>query len=265
MASEEKDLCTTIPALTLGIAVYRSAPFIKDLLYSLERLTVFPERILLVDDCSPDNSAETIFAFAKAHPHIKIEIIRNNTNLGIAGTYNRIIDLSTTDWLQILDADDYFANDFFKAVAAELTEGVSVIATSFTSNIRLFSIIGRLLSLFVGKRIPEWLPFAGIISTRSGIIYNRNILKNIPFSDPIFPGSDMMNLMQMRKNGKTVFLRRPRIFYRLHRGSASAHISYRKYEELLGKNSDVPWLYKFDLVLRKTVLAFIKYCAFKKQ
>jgi glycosyltransferase involved in cell wall biosynthesis len=245
---------TTIPTLTLGVAIYQSEKYLSELFDSLLRQTVLPGRILFLDDCSGDASASRIAAFAVQNPSLNVELFRNECNLGVAGTYNRIIALTTTEWLQILDGDDYFNNDFFKAVAPVLQKKYVAVATRFSCNIPVLSLMSGLLSLFVKKNVPQWMPLLGTVATRSGIIYNVSVLRHCPFADPWFDGSDIVNLMDVRKKGHTVFLRLPRMYYRIHRVSMTAGASSKKYEALLKSCTDIPLTYRIEFGLRKKIV-----------
>jgi len=65
--------------------------------------------IIVIDDCSTDNSREVIQAF-EGH----IRPILNETNLGLAATCNKAIREALGKYVVRVDADDYVAADFLK-------------------------------------------------------------------------------------------------------------------------------------------------------
>ncbi len=62
-------------------------------------------RVLIIDDCSPDDTAEIGQAIAASDP--RVSYIRNETNLGLIGTANRgVIDWASAEFVLLISADD---------------------------------------------------------------------------------------------------------------------------------------------------------------
>ncbi|MBY9067941.1 glycosyltransferase [Hyphomonas sp. WL0036] len=65
-------------------------------------------RILIINDCSPDNTEEVAQRLAESDP--RITYLRNERNLGLIGTANRgVMDWATGDYVVLLSADDLLA------------------------------------------------------------------------------------------------------------------------------------------------------------
>jgi glycosyltransferase involved in cell wall biosynthesis len=62
-------------------------------------------RVLIIDDASPDNTAEVAAALARENP--RVTVIRHSTNKGHINTYNEGIQWASADYLLLLSADDY--------------------------------------------------------------------------------------------------------------------------------------------------------------
>src|SRR5437763_7992755 len=62
-------------------------------------------RVLVIDDASPDNTAEVAAALASEDP--RVTVIRHTTNKGHINTYNEGIDWASADYMLLLSADDY--------------------------------------------------------------------------------------------------------------------------------------------------------------
>ena len=60
--------------------------------------------VIVVDDCSTDNSLKKILKFRNA-----IKIIRNKTNMGLSSARNEGIRKSTGKYVMMLDGDDYIS------------------------------------------------------------------------------------------------------------------------------------------------------------
>lgn len=65
--------------------------------------------IMVIDDCSIDNSKQVIESFGT-----KIKPIYNEQNIGLAATCNRAFTEALGTYVIRLDADDYVANDWLK-------------------------------------------------------------------------------------------------------------------------------------------------------
>jgi hypothetical protein len=62
-------------------------------------------RVLVIDDASPDNTAEVAAALARENP--RVTVIRHSTNKGHINTYNEGIEWASADYMLLLSADDY--------------------------------------------------------------------------------------------------------------------------------------------------------------
>jgi glycosyltransferase involved in cell wall biosynthesis len=62
-------------------------------------------RVLIIDDASPDNTAEVAAALARQDP--RVTVIRHSTNKGHISTYNEGIEWASADYMLLLSADDY--------------------------------------------------------------------------------------------------------------------------------------------------------------
>jgi GT2 family glycosyltransferase len=62
-------------------------------------------RVLVIDDASPDNTAEVAAALAQETPNVSL--IRHSTNRGHINTYNEGIEWASADYMLLLSADDY--------------------------------------------------------------------------------------------------------------------------------------------------------------
>ena len=64
-------------------------------------------RLTVVDNCSPDNSANEIREYLKPYPHVRTHFLENNT--GFAGGMNYGASLAEGEWLLLVNSDTVFA------------------------------------------------------------------------------------------------------------------------------------------------------------
>lgn len=72
---------------------------------------------IIVDDCSPDPNVEKV---VKSYDDARIRFYRNERNLGISQTRNKLIDLASGEYLAVMDHDDVSLPERFEKEAAYL-------------------------------------------------------------------------------------------------------------------------------------------------
>jgi len=90
--------------VTLIIPCYNAADTITCAIESALAQTV-PVRIIVVDDCSTDDSFEVVTALATKHPAIRL--FRQAVNGGPGKARNTGLRLAETEWVAGLDSDDF--------------------------------------------------------------------------------------------------------------------------------------------------------------
>lgn len=99
--------------------VYNNAQFIEQTLESLAKQTMPPDRVIVCDDGSNDQTEEIVRGFKG----LKCEWLPNPKRLGLFGNFNRCLDLADqAEYLQILHADDTLAPDFYKTMTSVLED-----------------------------------------------------------------------------------------------------------------------------------------------
>lgn len=95
--------------VTLVIPLYKAESYIQSCLESIVRQT-YPEiEVIVVDDGSPDRSAEIARGIGEKDSRIKVI---SQENHGVSSARNRGIEAAHGDYIAFVDADDYLAPDF---------------------------------------------------------------------------------------------------------------------------------------------------------
>jgi glycosyltransferase involved in cell wall biosynthesis len=90
------------PKVSFIIPCYKLAHFLGECLSSILAQTYSDFEVLIMDDCSPDNTQELAAEFKDP----RVIYIRNATNLGHLRNYNRGIELSRGKYIWLISADD---------------------------------------------------------------------------------------------------------------------------------------------------------------
>ena len=94
--------------LSIVIPVYNEARTIHqilDLLRGLELIHNIGKEIILVDDCSTDNSAAVIAAYAARYPELGLRLLHHAINQGKGAALHTGIREATGDYVIVQDAD----------------------------------------------------------------------------------------------------------------------------------------------------------------
>ena len=83
--------------------------------------------VILIDDCSKDNSIEVANKFLNEK---NFSLIKNKKNLGVAASANKGILKSTAEFIVRVDADDYVSNDFLRFLIFYLEDNKSAFCVS---------------------------------------------------------------------------------------------------------------------------------------
>ncbi len=110
------------PLISVMIPAYEPDNFLLKTLSSvLHQRGDFPEgamQIVLLDDASP---IVDVHALVASVPNInRVDIQRNTTNLGLAGNWNRAIELARGEFVHILHQDDAVLPGFYKTLCTAL-------------------------------------------------------------------------------------------------------------------------------------------------
>lgn len=94
--------------LSIVIPVYNEARTIHqilDLLRGVELIHNIGKEIILIDDCSTDNSAAVIAAYAARYPELGLRLLHHATNQGKGAALHTGIREATGDYVIVQDAD----------------------------------------------------------------------------------------------------------------------------------------------------------------
>ena len=95
--------------ISLIIPVYNNQLFLRECLQSAVSQTDVNMEIIIVDDCSTDDSVSIIRDFAKKDTRIKF--IPCQEKIGVALARNKAMDLAQGEYIAFLDADDFYPHN----------------------------------------------------------------------------------------------------------------------------------------------------------
>lgn len=96
------------PLVSVIMPVYNEAEYIQTAIESvLMQKTDFPVELIIVDDCSTDETPDIVQSYIDKHPTI-IRYIKNEKNSGNAYSFWNGLNQCNADFFHVLDGDDFF-------------------------------------------------------------------------------------------------------------------------------------------------------------
>lgn len=105
----------TNPYISIIMPVYKSEEYLKTSVESILHQTFTDFELLLIDDCSPDNSGKICDEYAEKDNRIKVLHLQKNGGAGNAR--NEAMKVITGKYLCFVDADDYISRNMLETLA----------------------------------------------------------------------------------------------------------------------------------------------------
>ena len=237
---------------------------IYSILYQTEKI----DELIILDDCSKDNSREVIDDLVdKLKEYINIKKIYNDVNSGSAfKQWEKGFENATGDYVWIAEADDFCQKQFLKSVLKPIKEDDSiVISYADTAFIDKFGKIilpsikpeidilksGHWDHDFVENGEDEIKKYAYLnctIANVSSVIFkNGNYKKYFTKSGKYKQAGDWLFYVNVMREGKISFINKPYNFYRVHGNNVtSLNKKQAQLNEIKKVHKEIGTMYKFS-------------------
>jgi hypothetical protein len=162
-----------IPLVTIIVPMYNVELYINNCIISLLNQSYDNIEIILVDDCSIDNTKKIADDFGEKYP-LKIKVIHNQKNMGTYKSINNGIVISSGEYITIIGADDQFTVNKVEKQVKILISNLNYVAC-FCEYKRIHYITKKVLLKNVGE---------------STIMFRRKIIEKIGYYDSVRFGAD---------------------------------------------------------------------------
>ena len=173
----------SLPSLSVVVANHNHARYLPDSLAALDKQSVRPQEVIVVDDSSTDNSRAVVEDFAAAHSYVRM--VRQVKNLGVNATFNRGLAEAKGDYVYFFSADDHVTPDFAKTYLSLLARHPQA-AFCFSDPAEILGEDGeqRDFSLFIsempyvfsGPEMMQLLSRSFFTFTSNSVVYRRHAL-----------------------------------------------------------------------------------------
>jgi len=234
---------------------YNYARYLRDCVQSVLSQSAVTVRVLVIDDASPDNTAQVGQELAASDN--RVEFRRHAVNKGHIATYNEGIEWASADYMLILSADDYLLPGALSRAVMLMDEHPEVgfvygnaIETDDQSTPSLTTVIGEEhWRVLTGLEFIERSGARNLVRTPTAVI-RTELQKRVGGYLPELPHSgDMEMWLRLAAHASVGFLESFQAVYRRHRCNMS--LAYRA-------NGSLP-----DVEQRKAALDFfLQACGF---
>jgi alpha-1,3-rhamnosyltransferase len=166
-----------VPEVSVLVPSYNHAPFVERTLRSIFAQTLPPQKLIVIDDGSKDESAEVIERVLRDCPFENRFVRRENR--GLCATLNEGFAASEAEFFAYLGSDDVWLPEFLEKQTAILNERRRAVLAF--SHAFLIDEADRIID-----RTDDWTDFAdgdllptllrGIIFSSPGVVYRRAAL-----------------------------------------------------------------------------------------
>jgi glycosyltransferase involved in cell wall biosynthesis len=119
---------SNIKLVSVAMATYNGAKYIGEQLQSIINQSYANIELVIVDDCSKDNTVEVIKSFQAKHAFIKL--LQNEQNSGVTRTFETAIKNCNGLYIALSDQDDIWVKDKIETLVKEIGEYDAVYANS---------------------------------------------------------------------------------------------------------------------------------------
>ena len=198
---------------------YNSAKFIKKAIDSVLTQSYSEWELIIVDDCSTDNSVKIIEEYSEIDS--RIILIKKNINSGVADTRNFAVKFANGTYLAFLDSDDIWHSEKLKSQVDFMIKNNASI--SFTQYFRIDindSIIKEVRNIPKLVTYNDLLKGNSIAMSTSMIDYKK--IENVFFEK--IGHEDYYFWLNILKLGTVAHgLKESLVFYRVHQSSLSSN------------------------------------------
>ena len=219
------------PLVSVIMPVYNAEKYLDRSISSVINQTYDNLEILLIDDCSTDNSYNILKEYAKKDKRIKV--FHNQENQHVSETRNVGIRNSTGKYLYFIDSDDFIDNDYIEHLVntaekenADVVVNPNIYIIKYQKKYNILKNINNQDKSFVNKYIIKKF------STVWYKLYKREIQEkyNIFFDNTIKVGEDgIFNIFFFSKSNNIIFIS-PNSFYYYNKTNNNSILTLAEYK-----------------------------------
>ena len=173
------------PKVTFVVPCYKLAHLLEECVRSILAQTYTDFEVLIMDDCSPDNTPEV----ARSFNDPRVRHIRNEPNLGHLRNYNKGISEAAGEYIWLISADDCLRKPYVLERYIEVMENRPDVGYAFCAGMGLQD--GH------ETEIVKW----AVLDSPDAVLNGRQFLRRLLQSNCILAPSGLVEKGVLRKTG----------------------------------------------------------------
>lgn len=267
LAKKQKELPDEEIKISVIVPNYNYAKFMYQRIYSILRQNYKLYELIILDDCSKDNSKEVINDICnKLKDYIDIKSVYNTTNSGSAfKQWKKGMKLAKGDYVWIAEADDYCDAKLLRTLVKPIKKNKNImISYSDTAFIDTFGNIiiksikpeidiqksGHWDKSYVNNGLDEIKNYSylncTIANVSSAIIKNGDYEEYLKMSGEFKQAGDWLFYVNLISNGDIAYSNKILNYYRVHGNNVSSTMNHQKHIDEINKIHKY-YVDKFDL------------------
>ena len=216
-----------MPLVSVIVPNYNHAPFLRQRLDSIYNQTFQDFEVIILDDCSTDNSKEIIEEY-RNHPKTS-HIVYNKDNSGSPfKQWAKGFDIAQGEYIWIAESDDWAKLDFLEKLYPVI-EKDSSLSLVFSSSLIIQHNSKHPITAYSkskkidGKRfIKTKMILTNTIINASAVLFRKSKIETIPTDYQEYKGAgDCLFWIHLCESGNVFFLLEPLNFFRKHERSTT--------------------------------------------
>ena len=218
------------------VPCYRYGHFLRECVESVLAQDIAELRVLVIDDASPDNTAEVATDLARRDP--RVDLLRHPVNRGHIATYNEGIEWLAADCMLLLSADDHLLPGALRR-AMTLMQADATVGFTFGNYLTRDDhgltapqqVLASDTRTLTGREFIEISGARSLVSTATAVV-RTELQKRVGGYRPELPhAGDMEMWLRLAAHGAVGFISDYQAVYRQH--SANMSLGYYAQRSLL--------------------------------
>lgn len=243
------------PTVTFIVPCYKLAHLLPACVNSILSQTYGDLEVLIMDDCSPDNTPEVARSFRDP----RVKHIRNEPNLGHLRNYNKGIGLARGNYVWLISADDYLLRDYVLQRYVDLMEAHPKVGYTFCPGAAVGSgadpgferwvsygqrIHGKVDRIFKGHNLLKALLKMNTIVAASGLVRRECYERVSVFRMDMPWACDWYLWCLFALHYDVGYFSEPMVCYREHEHSMTNQLWKENVVECCEEDVAIPWAIK---------------------
>lgn len=216
------------PLVSFVVPCYKHGHFLVDCVESILSQTYSNFEILVMDDCSPDDTP----VIARSFVDLRVRHIRNEVNLGHLANYNKGISLAKGEYIWLINVDDYLRRPYVLerfVTVMEATPGAAYVfcpAVAVCGGIEEppHAVNGSVDRVFAGADFLKRLLVRNCVATPA-VMVRKTSYDRVGMFPPDMPhaGDWFQWCRHTLLSGDVAYLAEPMVCYRIHDSNMSTY------------------------------------------